>query len=271
MIVAQITDLHIKPEGRLAYRKVDTTEHLERAVAHLNGLNPRPDVVLATGDLVDAGSAEEYARLRALLEPLDMPYFLIPGNHDSRAPLRAAFPDHEWLARTDGFVQYAIDDYPVRLVGLDTTEPGRIGGMYCAARARWLDDTLAQSDKPTILFMHHPPFVTGAAYHDADRMENRGLLAEVLTRHRHVQWGLCGHLHRSMTVMWAGVPMSAVSSTAHQLALDLGPTREIKFAMEPPGYQLLLWTEEGIVSHVCPIGSFDGPHPFFEPSGALID
>src|SRR5215470_7524092 len=110
MIIAQITDLHIKPPGRLAYRKVDTAAHLRRAVVHLNGLDPRPAVVLVTGDLVDGGASAEYAELRALLAPLAMPFYLVPGNHDARDALRAGFPDHPWLAGEGGFIHYAIDD-----------------------------------------------------------------------------------------------------------------------------------------------------------------
>src|SRR2546422_160764 len=93
MIMAQITDTHIRPEGVLAYRRVDTAPYLSRAVEHLTRLRPRPDVVLATGDLVDAGTAEEYRRLHGLLAPLPMPVYLIPGNHDNRDALRAAFAD----------------------------------------------------------------------------------------------------------------------------------------------------------------------------------
>lgn len=270
MIIAQITDLHIKPPGRLAYRKVDTAAHLRRAVAHLNGLDPRPAVVLVTGDLVDGGTPAEYAELRALLAPLAMPFYLVPGNHDARDALRAGFPDHPWLAGDGGFIHYAVDDHPVRLIGLDTTEPGREGGIFCAARARWLDATLAQSDKPTVLFMHHPPFATGMGYHDADRMAGREALAAVLRRHRHVAWAVCGHVHRCIAVNWAGVPMTAMSSTAHQLRLNLTTSTDLMIAMEPPGCQLLAWTAEGMAAHVSPIGAFEGPYPIFE-NGILID
>jgi len=79
MLIAQISDTHIKPEGQLAYGRIDTAAFLAAAVAHLNALDPRPDLVLATGDLVDGGSGEEYARLKAILAPLAMPVYLIPG------------------------------------------------------------------------------------------------------------------------------------------------------------------------------------------------
>src|SRR6187551_2297151 len=93
MLIAQISDMHVKPPGEMLYKRIDTAGFLERAVAHILALYPQPDVVLATGDLVDGGKAEEYTLLRRLLAPLPMPVYLIPGNHDAREALRDAFAD----------------------------------------------------------------------------------------------------------------------------------------------------------------------------------
>ena len=60
MLLAQISDLHIKPPGQLAYGKVDTAAFLRATVASLLQQDPKPDAVVATGDLVDGGQAEEY-------------------------------------------------------------------------------------------------------------------------------------------------------------------------------------------------------------------
>jgi 3',5'-cyclic AMP phosphodiesterase CpdA len=100
MLIAQLSDLHIKPPGRLAYGRVDTAALLTAALADLTARRPAPDVVLLTGDLVDAGSAAEYAELRRLLAPLDCPVYVIPGNHDDRAGLRAGFADHAYCRAT---------------------------------------------------------------------------------------------------------------------------------------------------------------------------
>ncbi|NJO33526.1 MAG: sigma 54-interacting transcriptional regulator [Rhodospirillales bacterium] len=122
MLIAQISDTHIRPKGVLAMGRVDTAGYLARAVAHIDALRPAPDVVLVTGDLVDAGMAEEYAHLRGLLAPLAMPVHLIPGNHDLRGPLRAAFADHRYLQEGD-FLQYVVEHGPLRLIALDTLNP----------------------------------------------------------------------------------------------------------------------------------------------------
>src|SRR3954452_17049549 len=96
--VAQISDLHIKPQGSLAYGRVDTAQALERCVAALNEFSPAPDFVVISGDLADTPTAEEYQHLKRLLAPLKLPFAGIPGNHDSRELMRAAFPSSYALA-----------------------------------------------------------------------------------------------------------------------------------------------------------------------------
>ncbi|TWS97571.1 phosphodiesterase [Reyranella sp. CPCC 100927] len=263
MLIAQISDTHIKPDGQIAYRRVDTADFLAKAVAHLNALHPRPDLVLVTGDLVDAGAPIEYARLKALLAPLAMPFYLIVGNHDARDALRAAFTEHRYLP-ADGFVQYVIEGHPVRLIGLDTLVPGEGHGEMCATRLDWLEARLAESDRPTILFMHHPPFECGMAYMDGERLrDGADRLATIVQRHPNIERVLCGHVHRSIQVRWAGTIAATAPSTAHQLTLDLDPAAPLTFKMDPPGALLHAWRPgSGLVSHISFIGDYDGPHRF---------
>jgi Icc protein len=276
MLIAQLTDLHIKPPGRLAYGIVDTAAALRVAVADLAARRPAPDVVLLTGDLVDAGRPEEYALLRALLAPLACPIYVIPGNHDDRAALRAGFADHAYLPTGgplgDGFIQYAIDDHPVRLIGLDTTEPGKDGGRLCAERLAWLADTLARApERPTIVFLHHPPFATGIGHMDKIGLADPAPLAALIRRHGQVERLLAGHLHRPIQTRWAGTLASTAPAPCHQVVLDLTPDAASAFVLEPPGYQLHLYRPDtGVVSHTVTLGQYPGPYPFHDAGGALL-
>ena len=263
MLIAQITDTHIKPQGVLAYGRVDTAAFLAAAIAHINRLDPRPDLVLATGDLVDAGLPEEYARLSALLAPLTVPVYLIPGNHDAREPMRAAFPEHRYLPPT-GFLQYAIEDHAVRLLALDTLTPGKGHGELCDERLDWLAARLAETDRPTAIFMHHPPFECGIAYMDRERL-NQGAaqLEAIVQRHPQVERVLCGHVHRPIQVRFAGTIASVAPSTAHQATLDLRADAPLMYSMDPPAVALHQWRSgTGLVTHLSYIGDYDGPYPF---------
>ena len=259
MLIAQLTDPHVSAPGKLAYGVLDTAAGLERAVAALVDLRPVPDVTVVTGDLVDCGEPEEYAHLRALLAPLAMPVFVIPGNHDVRKPMRDAFGAEGYLPR-DGFLQYIVDGYPLRIVGLDTLLPGEAGGLLCKDRLRWIDDALAAApDRPTMILMHHPPFPTGIRPMDRMGLGGSADFADIIRRHPQVERIWCGHVHRASNCRFAGTIAGTAPSTAHQARLDLRPEEPLSFVTEPPGYQLHLWGEDtGLVTHTAVIGEW--PH-----------
>jgi Icc protein len=262
MLVCQITDLHVRLPGELSRGVVDCAVLLEQCVDAMLRLPQQPDVVIATGDLVDGGRVEEYEHVRRLLAPLPMPMYLVPGNRDDRAAMRSVFSDHEYLH--DGtFIQYAIDDWPLRIVALDTVLPGESGGRLCRERLDWLDRTLASKPgEPTLLIMHHPPFPTFIGSKGRFGFDGSEALAEIVARNPQIERVLCGHIHRSVTFHFAGTIASICPSTAHQTTLDLSdavPT----FMLEPPGFQLHAWKQDvGIVSHTACIGDYAGPYPF---------
>ena len=271
-ILGQSSDLHIKAPGKLSYRVVDCAAMLARCVEQVLRLPQRPNAIVFTGDLVDFGRPEEYAHLRQLLAPLPMPYYLLPGNHDDREALRAAFADHAYLRQWQPYIQYAIDDWPLRIVAIDTVIPGEGGGRLDDERLAWLDRTLAAAPKqPTVVVMHHPPFTTLIGHMDRVGLDGSEALARVIARHPQVERVLCGHLHRPIQYRFAGTIASTSPSPAHQVALDLSPNAPSNFKMEPPAYQLHAWRDDiGVVSHTAYIGHFAGPYPFHE-GDQLID
>lgn len=263
MLIAQMSDMHVKAPGELLYERIDTASYLERAVAHINGLEPRPDIVVATGDLVEGGRPEEYGHLRRLLAPLAMPVFVIPGNHDRRDALRAAFADHAYLPR-NGYLQYVVDDHPVRLIALDSLVEGKGHGALCHRRLDWLESRLGETERPTVLLVHHPPFDCGIEPFDRARLnEGDRRLADIVGRHRHIERVMCGHVHRPIQARWAGTMASIAPSTAHQGTLDLRDGAPLSLMFEPPGIALHVWRPDaGLVTHVSYIGTFPGPQPF---------
>ena len=271
MIIAQISDLHIRAPGQLAYRRVDTAPCLERCVAQLAHMTPRPDLVLATGDLVDVGLPEEYRHLRALLAPLPMPVYLIPGNHDRREPILAEFADHPYLPRQGTFLHYVIEGHPVRLIGLDTLVVGQGGGHMCDERLAWLAARLEEAPRrPTMIFMHHAPFHTGIEHMDRLGLEGAEAMGGLIERHPQVERVVCGHLHRPISMRWHGTLVMTSPSTAHQVVLDLRENAPAAFSMEPPAFLLHVWSKAaGLLTHMSYIGEFPGPYPFYE-GGKLI-
>lgn len=264
MLIAQISDLHIVVGGKLAYGIVDTVKMLSECVAKIMSLTPLPDVVLITGDSVDFGRREEYSLLKELLSPLDMPLYFAVGNHDERSALRAEFSGtgFEYLDQCNEFLQYTVQLGDIRLVTLDTCVPGEGGGKLCSKRLTWLDDRLSENQSPTLVAMHHPPFVTGIVNMDAIGLEGSQALESIISRHSHVERLLCGHIHRSIQCRFGGTIASTCPSSAHQVVLDLRTDGADCFVMEPPGYQLHVWQTGRLISHTCVVGTFEGPYLF---------
>lgn len=264
MWIAQISDPHVRPHGVLYQNIVDSNAMLGAAVAQINALRPAPDVVVLTGDVVDEGSAEEYATARSILAELKAPLRVIPGNHDERRALRAAFADHAYL-QGDGPIHFADDGLgPVRIVAVDVTIPGKHHGRFDESAAAWLEGVLARvPERPTLVLMHQPPFACDVPYLDKYWCEGGGLLAEVIGQFPAVERITCGHVHRHMLLRFGGTTLCTAPSTATAIALQPLPDARPASYLEPPGFLLHHWTQgRGLLTHLVPIGRFPGPYPF---------
>jgi Icc protein len=156
MIIAQISDTHIALDTPDADQRI---RDFARTITDINALDPAPDVIVHTGDIVHNGRQDEYAQAVAILAKARAPVFVLAGNKDDRANLRAAFAAGGYLTPDSEFIDYAIEDFPVRLIALDTLSSGGNKGDFCPARVRRLIDPInAETTKPIAVFAHHPPF-----------------------------------------------------------------------------------------------------------------
>lgn len=273
ILIAQISDLHIKAEGELAYGKVDTAQALVRCVAALNALVPRPDLVVISGDLADTPTEQEYAYLTRLLAPLQIPFVCVPGNHDSRDLMRRAFAQP--LFPSEGALNQLQPVGDVDVVLLDSSVDGQPHGELDAGTLLWLDTVLSSSDRrPALLFLHHPPFRTGIEHMDRQNLRNAAEFATIVERYPWVKLVAAGHVHRATLTSFAGAPATICPAPNHAVALDLCESLPPSFQIEPPALHLHAWFGgEGfgnLVTHQVPIGAFDGPYPFFGSDGKLL-
>jgi 3',5'-cyclic AMP phosphodiesterase CpdA len=274
MLIAHISDLHIKSPGRKAYGLVDTARALERTIETLNTRRPRADLLLISGDLVDSGREDEYRQLKALLARLDIPCYLAIGNHDDRATLRTVFGKPHPTGDSE-FFQYRQSLGELELIVLDTSHPPASNGHLCASRLNWLASALEQTRAhPVLIMMHHPPFASGIGHMDALRLDEASThaLAQLISGYPNVERILCGHLHRHSLTRFAGSIVQSCPSTAHQVVLDLSADAASAFTLEPPSYLLHHWhPDSGLVSHHALVDSYPGPYPFFDETGRLIE
>lgn len=252
MLIAQVTDTHLgfDPDNPAEFNR----KRLDQVIRILQGMQPQPDVLLLTGDLADRGDSASYRRLANALGNCPFPVWPIVGNHDDRANFLKHFPQVDTV---DGFVQYQRQCGPLRMLFLDTLEPGRHGGAFCAARAAWLDARLKEApDTPTLIVMHHPPTEIGIPWMDTHSEElwvQR--LAQAMKAGNAIIGIVCGHVHRAISIGWQQKTVSICASTAPQVALDLrpidpeAPDGRAMIVADPPGYALHFWNGTSLVTH----------------------
>lgn len=251
-----LTDLHLMDPPPADRR--DPMVRTQAALADIRARHGDAAGLMLTGDLADAGAVKAYDRLVRALDGLGMPVWAVPGNHDARDPLAAAFGVD--LAATDGFMQQAIDLAGLSLILLDTLDPGRSGGRFCQARAAWARAALAdRRDRPVIVGLHHPPMVTGMRFMDAIRLapEDADRLADTLAVHPDILHIFFGHVHRPVTAKWRGYSLSSQFGPNHQLDLDLTST-DVHLTDGPGCYGVILVAGRDVVVHQQ---SFTGEWP----------
>jgi 3',5'-cyclic AMP phosphodiesterase CpdA len=253
VLIAQITDLHLgfDPGNPDEYNR----QRLDRTLRTLTAMTPLPDLLLVTGDIADNGDdRDSYERFREATQ--DLPFRVCPvmGNHDNRAMFREIFPE---TPDVDGYVQYTVDDLPVRVVVLDTLEVGRHGGGFDDVRARWLEARLAEAPgRPTLLVLHHPPIATGLSWM-TENPEARWVrkLRPIVEANPQIVAMVCGHLHRPIVTRWAGTVLAVCPSTAPQVALDMErmdperPDNRPMIVADRPYFALHYWNGDGLITH----------------------
>lgn len=267
MLIAQISDLHIRPKGQLAYGVSETNLYAEHAIHALLRLDPAPDCVLVTGDLTDCGLEEEYAIVTELLSRLPYPVYAVPGNHDRREPFRNAFAAHGYLPET-GLLNFVIASGDVRIIGLDSLVSGESHGALDAETIGFLEQTLASSSEaPTLIMLHHPPFVTGITHMDETRLLDGATdLEGIVAANPQVRRILCGHVHRPIQTMFGGTLCQIAPSVGHQVLLDLRPDGPSAFVLEPPGFLLHRFAKGEFTTHTANVERAPGPFPFLLPN-----
>lgn len=240
MIIAQLSDIHANGSAEALLR-------LDKALAWLQPL--APDALIISGDLAESAHEQSYRAIGERLERLGVPFYLVPGNVDDHAALRAAFGErYGWAEDRPLNVTAEIAGGGLRLIGLDVTVAGAHHGD-AAPVLDWLAAELDSGGPPALLFQHHHPFRCGIDGKDSNLCRGGEALAQVIEQARDSVIALtCGHVHRPMFTRFAGRPATMAPSVAraNRLRLD-GRDSDI---CDPPGLLIHHLSADQLVSHV---------------------
>ena len=263
--IIQISDPHIVPSGQLAYDRVDTAAALAICVKTINNILPQigdVDMAVVTGDLTDFGTKQEFELFRSIMEPLQIPYRAIPGNHDDVEVMRLAFSDQAWMPKS-GPINWAVEYDDIALVGLDTKVNGKAHGHLSDASLDYLQSQLAAlQTKPVIVATHHPPVLTGIEKMDIQNLRDSERFESILSSHDGELRLICGHMHRNIVAQFGSVVCQIAPGVSHAVSMDQREGAPNCLTIEPGAF-LMHETRGGILTHTIPVGEFDGPHLFY--------
>lgn len=250
LMIAQISDLHAMPEGALFRDAFDANAHIARAVARINALSPRPDMVVISGDLANTGAPEEYDALMARLSALEPPVIAFPGNHDDPDAVERLFPEVNG-PRPGERCFFLHDLPPLRFVALDSCVPGETAGELGRDQLIWLSEILVRDpNTPLLIGVHHPPISTGITFMDPIGLKDGQTLAGLLAKAPNVLAVLSGHIHRFSVGLCGSVPAITAPSTGFSFQAEFAPVQKPHWTKEPPGLLIHLWREgAGLVTH----------------------
>jgi 3',5'-cyclic AMP phosphodiesterase CpdA len=199
MLIAQISDTHISRPDPNEPRTLGRISALEAFVAHIGRMDEKPDVILHTGDVAQDGRPDEYETVKSVMNALDIPVYFALGNRDRGENLVEGLGDLGGAKLVEGFLIYGVDGFPVRLIAMDTQNRESRIGTTCSVRLCILEELLEeQPDKPTALFMHHPPFEVPTSKYpfQFDDPVLADAFLRLIAQHKQIKHLFCGHMHR---------------------------------------------------------------------------
>ena len=238
LTVLQISDTHLHAAADSRMRGVTTYATLLAVLEHAQR-DPRwpVDAILATGDIVQDESRAGYERFRTALEPLGVPVYSIPGNHDDPALMSE-------ILMSGGFqVGGELRKGSWSVILLSTFLAGEDAGGLGQARLQGLRKALtAHAGQHVLIAMHHHPLPMGSAWLDGVALRDASGFWSVIDAHRNVRGVVCGHVHQAADRVRNDVRFMSTPSTCAQFL----PSSEF-FALDdrPPGMRWLTLHHDG--------------------------
>lgn len=238
--VMQVTDTHLFADQEGTLGGVNTLHSMHQTLEMaLRTLPRKPDLLIATGDLVHDASTAGYHRLAHSLLELQIPAHYLPGNHDDPKLMT------ECMAASGIPEVRLLDTAHWRILLLDSTVAGQEGGHLDRDELAWLEQQIQATDKHLLLCLHHQPIPVGSRWIDTMAVDNGQKFVSLVNDHSQVKAVVWGHVHQAFEYFEEGVRWLSAPSTCVQFA----PGSD-EFALDPvaPGCRMLALSPNGEIS-----------------------
>lgn len=204
----QVSDLHLARPG-LLLAGVDPMRQTQDVLTRIKQLDVTPAFIVVSGDLSDDGSVDSYEAVNEVLKELGAggtPVLLALGNHDDRTMFYRVVLGEE-RSGTEGAYHYSQEIDGLRVIVLDSTIPGDVGGALGPTQLAWLESQLGEpAPRGNVIVLHHPCRLAAPSHHyPAFIVREAAELEAIVARHRdRVVAVLAGHSHQANSAPFGG-------------------------------------------------------------------
>ncbi|MEW4983304.1 MAG: 3',5'-cyclic-AMP phosphodiesterase [Cycloclasticus sp.] len=235
--ILQISDMHLFASVDKELVGVNTEDSFLSVLQLAQEASWPPDLIFLTGDLSQDSSTESYTRLIEHMTKLNIPCYVLPGNHDTPAMLTELF-------ETPLLTYQPLLHYKQWLFAfLDSETPNEEGGTLDEAAVEKLRQEIsAHPNKQVLICLHHQLIPIGSEWLDSMCVANPDSLIKVITDYPNVRGVIHGHIHQSFNTLVANKPLYGAPSTCFQFK---PLSKEFAIDSVAPGYRWLRLTEDG--------------------------
>ena len=237
--IAQITDCHIFADADETLYGMNTRHGFEAVKQAIAGGEGLYDLLLATGDLAQDGSAAAYRYLAEQFDDFEIPTFWLAGNHDDIDVMQGNFVGkHIHTAREVLAGNWLI-------VLLDSTIAGEVHGRVSESQLDFMETALRRyASRHALVCLHHQAQETGSEWIDKKGLLDADRFRAGLARHDNVRGVVWGHVHQEFHrsidgVRWMSTPSSCVQFKPGSTEFALDDAR--------PGYRRLKLGADGSI------------------------
>jgi Icc protein len=235
--ILQISDMHLFASKNEQLVGINTQDSFSATLELAKQHSWPPDFIFLTGDLSQDASKAAYQRLANQLKPLNIPCYVLPGNHDKPDLLKECF------SQAPSSYQPFLHTKNWLFAFLNTATPNEEGGTLDNNELIALEQQLEQHpEKNTLICLHHQLIPVNSTWLDTMAICNADLLLNLLAKHNNIKGLIHGHVHQEFNGDINGTPIYSTPSTCFQFKPN-----SVEFAIDKsaPGYRWLELSHNG--------------------------
>lgn len=231
--IVQISDTHLFGDKNRKINGSNSYLNFKKVMIHISNLEPKPNLIIVSGDLSQDCTFESYQLLANLLNKGGIRYYLLPGNHDDVSIINKVF-EYSWVKDN---VDYFLNINGWLLFIIDTSVYPEDGGELSEMQLENIKKILGKNkEKPTIVFMHHHPLLVNSAWIDKMILKRADEFNNLIKVNPQVKAVLFGHIHQVFEKNLNGAFYASAPSTCYQV---LPETQMFTVEKITPGYRLI--------------------------------